>query len=46
MGMRAQNLIEEQKINVVVGAPLGDPETLAEAYIKGTLLTGSNACDH
>jgi predicted Fe-Mo cluster-binding NifX family protein/Fe-S-cluster-containing hydrogenase component 2 len=46
MGMRAQNLFEEQNIKVVVGASAGNPKELAEAYMAGTLTTGSNACDH
>jgi predicted Fe-Mo cluster-binding NifX family protein len=46
MGQRAQNLFIEQNIEVVVGAPPEDPETLAKAYMAGALETGANACDH
>jgi predicted Fe-Mo cluster-binding NifX family protein len=46
MGQRAQNLFIEQNIEVVVGAPAEDPETLAKAYMVGTLESGVNACDH
>lgn len=46
MGQRAQTLFEAQNIAVVVGAPAEEPETLAKAYLAGTLQTGGNACDH
>ena len=46
MGMRAQQLFAEQNIEVVVGAPAEDPETIATAYLDGTLETGGNICDH
>jgi predicted Fe-Mo cluster-binding NifX family protein len=46
MGQRAQQLFQHQGIQVVVGAPSLDPETLVQAYLSGTLETGSNACDH
>ncbi|MBN2162740.1 MAG: NifB/NifX family molybdenum-iron cluster-binding protein [Pontiellaceae bacterium] len=46
MGMRAQNLFEEQSIKVVVGAQGGTPESVALAYLSGSLETGANACDH
>ena len=46
MGMRAQSLFEEQNIKVVVGAQGGTPESVALAYLDGSLETGANACDH
>jgi predicted Fe-Mo cluster-binding NifX family protein len=46
MGMRAQNLFEEQNVKVVTGAQPETPETLATAYLAGSLETGINACDH
>ena len=46
MGGRAQGLFEQQNIAVVVGAPSEAPETIAAAYLKGTLQTGENLCDH
>lgn len=46
MGQRAQNLFTEQNIDVIVGAPALDPNTLAEAFMAGSLQTGVNACDH
>lgn len=46
MGQRAQQLFEQNGINVVVGAPAQTPEELASAYLNGTLQTGENICDH
>jgi predicted Fe-Mo cluster-binding NifX family protein len=46
MGQRAQQLFTAQNIAVVVGAPAGSPEDLAATYLKGTLQSGANACDH
>jgi ATP-binding protein involved in chromosome partitioning len=46
MGMRAQQLFTQYGIKVVVGAPADDPQTIALNYLNGTLVTGSNICDH
>lgn len=46
MGMRAQNIFTENNIEVVVGAPAGDPEELVKSLLDGTLVSGENACDH
>jgi len=46
MGPRAQDLFTESGIEVVIGAPADEPETLVEAYLTGTLQTGDNICDH
>lgn len=46
MGQRAQALFTQNGIEVVVGAPAGDPEALAASYLAGTLASGPNACDH
>ena len=46
MGRRAQMLFEQSGIQVVVGAPLEEPQTLAGQYGAGTLATGANMCDH
>ena len=46
MGGRAQGLFEEQGIKVIVGASAEVPEKLVLDYLKGTLVTGENACDH
>jgi len=46
MGRRAHDLFAENGIQVMVGAPAQHPETLVTAYLKGSLQTGANACDH
>ena len=46
MGQRAQALFAQNNIKVVTGASAETPETLVEQYLKGTLQTGANACDH
>lgn len=46
MGQRAQHLFTQSGIKVVVGAPGEDPEFLIHNYLKGTLVTGVNLCDH
>jgi predicted Fe-Mo cluster-binding NifX family protein len=46
MGMRAQQLFEQYGVKVVVGAPSEHPQTVVLEWLKGTLATGSNICDH
>lgn len=46
MGIRAQNLFSENKIEVVVGASASEPQELVKSYLAGSLTTGANACDH
>ena len=46
MGQRAQGLFNQQGIDVIVGAPSEEPETLVKAYLDGTLAAGENLCDH
>jgi len=46
MGMRAQQLFNQNGITVVTGAPGNTPESLVRQYTAGTLETGPNACDH
>jgi predicted Fe-Mo cluster-binding NifX family protein len=46
MGDHAQELLKEQGIEVVVGAPLDSPESLVRQYMANTLVTGANVCDH
>lgn len=47
MGMRAQNLFEEQNIKVIVGASGAlTPTEIVAAHLDGALETGINACDH
>jgi predicted Fe-Mo cluster-binding NifX family protein len=46
MGRRAQQLFQQNGVNVVLGAPCETPEALASAYLAGTLELGENICDH
>ena len=46
MGQRAQQLFSQNDIEVVIGATAGSPEELVTAYLRGTLETGDNICDH
>ena len=46
MGMRAQQLFESNGVKVITGAPSEDPDSVVAAYLKGTLVTGANVCDH
>jgi Mrp family chromosome partitioning ATPase/predicted Fe-Mo cluster-binding NifX family protein len=46
MGSRAQGLFRSQGIEVVIGAPSVDPESIVNEFLEGTLVTGENICDH
>jgi len=46
MGERAQDLLREKGIEVVIGAPMDAPESLAHQYLAKTLVSGPNICDH
>lgn len=46
MGGRAISLFEQAGVSVVTGCPSEEPDELVRRYIKGTLVTGSNACNH
>jgi len=46
MGSRAQNLFAANDIQVIVGAPSNTPEELVSMFTSGTLVSGSNICDH
>jgi ATP-binding protein involved in chromosome partitioning len=43
LGEKAQKLLTHKGIEVVAGAPQGDPEELVRQYLKKTLVTGANA---
>lgn len=45
MGARAQDLFAQQDIQVITGAG-GSIDQALDAFIKGNLQTGPNACDH
>jgi len=46
MGEKAQELLREKGIEVVIGAPMDTPESLANQYMAKTLVSGANICDH
>lgn len=46
MGSRAQQLFAQQGVTVVTGAQGEYPQEVVEQYLKGTLQTGANTCDH
>ena len=46
MGSRPQALFNENRIEVVLGAPEVDPEQVVLDHLRGTLATGENVCDH
>ena len=46
MGERAQGLLREKGIEVIIGAPMDVPESLANQYLSDTLVSGANVCDH
>ncbi|NLN85734.1 MAG: ATPase [Candidatus Cloacimonetes bacterium] len=46
MGNRAQDLMREQGIEVIIGAPLLPLRDLIELYLNGKLESGENRCDH
>lgn len=46
MGEKARQLLEENGMEVIIGAPMDSPESLTNKYLSGTLVTGVNVCDH
>jgi len=46
MGSRAQQLFAQQGVKVITGAQGEDPRDVVVQYLKGTLQTGANTCDH
>lgn len=46
MGQRAQQLLSQNGIKIVIGAPAQTLDELIKAYLDGTLQTGDNICDH
>jgi len=46
MGEKAQQLLEKNGIEVIIGAPMDTPESLTNQYLSGALVTGANVCDH
>jgi Mrp family chromosome partitioning ATPase/predicted Fe-Mo cluster-binding NifX family protein len=46
MGQRAQLLLKESGVDVLVGAESDEPKNVIQAYLEGKLETGENICDH
>lgn len=46
MGQRAQQLLAQNGIQVVLGAPHGPVDEVVSAYLRGKLQAGVNPCDH
>jgi hypothetical protein len=46
MEPRAQQMLAEKGIQVILGAAAPNPEELTRAYLNGELAGGANACDH
>ena len=46
MGGNAQQLLQDNGIEVIMGAPKDSPESLANQYLTNTLIAGENRCDH
>lgn len=46
MGQQALSLFAENGIKVITGSPGQEPEALVQGYLSGTLISGSNVCDH
>lgn len=46
MGKKALRLFDQQKIEVITGAPKSTPEELVQSYLSGTLVSGPNPCIH
>ncbi len=46
MGARAVTLFKERGVDVITGAPSGDPEGVVKQFLAGSLVTGTNTCDH
>ena len=46
MGENAQQLLRGNGIEVILGAPMDSPESLANQYLSNTLVSGDNRCDH
>jgi ATP-binding protein involved in chromosome partitioning len=46
MGSRAQQLLAESGIEVVLGAEEDIPQSVVASYLEGTLEPGPNLCDH
>jgi len=46
MGGRAIQILADKGVEVIVGAPSIDPESVVRSYLAGEIGAGANACDH
>jgi ATP-binding protein involved in chromosome partitioning len=46
MGNMAIQIFAKHGVEVIVGVPSLDPESLAGSYLAGEIGAGANACDH
>jgi ATP-binding protein involved in chromosome partitioning len=46
MGAHAQELFQQNNVEVIMGAMENDPEKAVLSHLNGVLTTGSNTCDH
>ena len=46
MGRRAQQLFQQNNIDLIVGAMDNTPQELVEQYLNNQLESGQNICDH
>jgi len=46
MGSRAKGILEQNGIQVNIGAPSDDPEVVIKSYLNDSLEFGDNICDH
>ncbi len=46
MGVKAQDIFAQHRIEVFMGVGSEDPETLVAQYFNDQLETGENLCDH
>ena len=46
MGGRAIQIFAGHGIEVIVGVPTLDPESIARNYLEGEIGSGTNVCDH
>lgn len=46
MGSRAIDLFHENGVKVVTGIKTGEPESIVNDFLRDSLVTGENACDH
>ena len=46
MGPRAQEIFQQNGINVIIGVMESDPESAVINHLNGSLSAGDNICDH